>query len=214
VIARWLPLVGIVLLLVIVCWRAWLQRRRHGASGVLFLRSPRWPEKVRDAFGVLLVVLLLGQAVVAAVSPTALARRDGIEPPVAAPWQVVGAGLLFGGIGLLVIALLDLGASWRIGIDEQTRPGLVTSGLYRFCRNPIFSAILVVLIGYTVLLPTGLSLAMLAGAFIGIRQQVLTEEAYLSRTYGDAYHAYASRVGRFLPGIGRLHMNRRRRAAP
>jgi len=102
-----------------------------------------------------------------------------------------------------VVAQLNLGASWRIGIDEDSRPGLVTSGLYHFCRNPIFFAILIMLTGYTVLLPTRLSLVLLIGAFIGIRQQVLTEEAYLHRTYGDDYRAYARRVGRFVPGIGR-----------
>jgi protein-S-isoprenylcysteine O-methyltransferase Ste14 len=30
------------------------------------------------------------------------------------------------------------------------------------------------------------------------------EEPYLIRSHGDAYRAYAARVGRFLPGIGRL----------
>ena len=83
-------------------------------------------------------------------------------------------------------------------------PGLVMSGLYRFCRNPIFLAILIMLTGYTVLVPTRLSLSLLLGAFIGIRQQILTEEAYLLRTYGAGYRDYAYRVGRFLPGIGRL----------
>jgi len=70
--------------------------------------------------------------------------------------------------------------------------------------NPIFFAILVMLAGYTLLLPTRLSLLLLVGAFIGIRQQVLTEEAYLSRTYGEAYRAYARHVGRFVPGRGKL----------
>ncbi len=104
----------------------------------------------------------------------------------------------------LVMAQLNLGASWRIGIEESTSPGLVTSGLYRFCRNPIFLAILTILTGYTLLLPTRLSLILLLGAFIGIRQQVLAEEAYLLRAYGDAYREYARNVGRFLPGVGRL----------
>ena len=80
----------------------------------------------------------------------------------------------------------------------------MTTGFYRFCRNPIFFAILTMLAGYTLLLPTRLSLALLVGAFIGIRQQILTEEVYLSRTYGDAYRAYARHVGRFVPGIGKL----------
>jgi protein-S-isoprenylcysteine O-methyltransferase Ste14 len=44
----------------------------------------------------------------------------------------------------------------------------------------------------------------LAGGFIGIRQQIMLEEAYLTRTYGDAYRDYARRVGRFVPGIGKL----------
>jgi len=105
---------------------------------------------------------------------------------------------------LLVVAQLNLGASWRIGIEEGSSPGLVTSRFYRFCRNPIFLAILILLTGYVLLLPTRLSLVLLVGAFIGIRQQVLTEEAYLSRMYGDAYRSYAHRVGRFVPGVGRL----------
>ena len=90
--------------------------------------------------------------------------------------------MLFGGIILLVIAQLNLGASWRIGIEEGG----------------------IMLTGYTLLLPTRLSVALLVGAFIGMRQQVVTEEAYLCRTYGDVYRAYARRVGRFVPGIGRL----------
>src|SRR5207249_3253215 len=108
------------------------------------------------------------------------------------------------GAVLLVVAQLELGASWRIGIEQGARPGLVTSGVYRFCRNPIFFAILIVLTGYTLLLPTRLSLVLLVSAFVGMRLQVLTEEAYLSKAYGATYREYARGVGRFLPGIGRL----------
>src|SRR3989442_12529051 len=93
--------------------------------------------------------------------------------------------VLLGGVALLVVAQLQLGASWRIGIEEGARPGLATSGVYRFCRNPIFFAILIVLTGYTPLLPTRLSLILLVSPFVGMRLQVLTEEAYLSNAYGD-----------------------------
>ncbi len=203
-ISAWLPLIGVVLLLGVLCWRSWWQRRRYGSPGVLLFRSRRWQEKLRDALGVVLVLFLVGQAVTAAAWPKSLARLASTDQPAAEIWQATGTVLLFGGIVLLVIAQLNLGASWRIGIEEGSRPGLVMSGFYRFCRNPIFFAILIMLTGYTLLLPTRLSLALLVGAFIGIRQQVLTEEAYLCRTYGDVYRAYAHRVGRFVPGIGRL----------
>src|SRR5437867_12640422 len=121
-ISRWLPLIGVLMLPAVVVWRIQLQRRRYGGSSVFFLRSPRWQENLQDAAALLLVILLFGQA---AMGP----------PPPPAIIQAAGAVLLFGGIVLLVAALLDLGASWRIGIDEGSRPGLVTTGLYRTCRN-------------------------------------------------------------------------------
>jgi protein-S-isoprenylcysteine O-methyltransferase Ste14 len=104
----------------------------------------------------------------------------------------------------MVAAQLDLGASWRVGIDEGARPGLVTDGLYRFTRNPIFLAMLLALTGFTLLVPTWLSAGTLVVAFLGIRQQVGEEEAWLARAYGDDYRRYAARVGRFVPGLGRL----------
>jgi protein-S-isoprenylcysteine O-methyltransferase Ste14 len=81
---------------------------------------------------------------------------------------------------------------------------LVRSGLYRFCRHPIYLGLLTAIAGYTALLPTPLSLALLAATYVGVRLQAAAEEAYLDRTYGDAYRDHARRVGRFLPGVGRL----------
>jgi protein-S-isoprenylcysteine O-methyltransferase Ste14 len=37
-----------------------------------------------------------------------------------------------------------------------------------------------------------------------VRGQVIEEEAYLLRTYGEEYRSFARRVGRFLPGVGAL----------
>jgi protein-S-isoprenylcysteine O-methyltransferase Ste14 len=201
---RWLPLVGVVAFLGILCWRSWWQRRRYGTRRVLLFQSPRWQDNLRDALGVVLVVLLLGQAIMAARGLTSQGSGHLFDHRLDDIMHVGGVALLFGGLGLLVVALLDLGASWRIGIEEGSRSGLVTSGLYRFCRNPIFAAILIMVAGYALLLPTRLSLLLLVGAFIGIRQQVLAEEAYLLHMHGDAYRAYACRVGRFVPGVGRL----------
>lgn len=85
---------------------------------------------------------------------------------------------------------------------RATRAG--DGGLYRHTRNPIFLALIAVLVGYTLLIPTLLSALILAAAVFAIRQQIAEEEAYLLRAYGDSYRRYASRVGRLLPGIGRL----------
>lgn len=202
---RLIPLLGVALLIAIpFLWRSWLQRRRHGTRGVLLFRSNDHGQIARDSLLLLVIVLLFGQAVVAVGWPHALRPIVQASTGLATWLHWIGAALMFEGIVLLVAAQLDLGASWRIGIDEGARPGLVEGGLYRFCRNPIFLGLLIVIAGYTALLPTPLSLILLAGQFLGMRLQIAAEEAYLLRTYGDAYRAYARRVGRLLPRMGRF----------
>jgi protein-S-isoprenylcysteine O-methyltransferase Ste14 len=197
------PLLGTVLLVGIVFgWRPWLQFRRHGTWGLALFRSRR--QVARDAGAILLFVLLLGQAVVAAGSAGPLSSSIRLDPLVRDVASVVGAMLMFGGLVLLVTAQLQLGAAWRIGTIEGERPGLVTSGLYGFCRNPIYLAIFVFLTGDTCILPTWLSSGLLLGAYVGFRLQTADEEDFLLRTYGEAYRRYARRVGRFVPRAGRL----------
>ena len=202
---RLLPLIGVMLLVAIPFgWRSWLQRRRHGARGVFLFRSKERGQILRDGLLLLVLLLLAGQAVAAAVWPDAL-RPIVAALSGAASWlRWAGAALMSGGLIFLVAAQLDLGASWRIGIEEDAKPGLVERGFYRFCRNPIFLALLIVIAGYAALLPTPLSLILLAGQFVGMRLQIAAEEDYLLRTYGEAYRSYARCVGRLLPWLGRL----------
>lgn len=200
---RYLPLAGALLLAATVAWRLWLQHYRYGSSGVFLFRPGSRAQIARDSMALVLLALLVGQAVVAAVWPESLPLSEADRRAMPAFRLALGTVLLFGGLLLLVSAQLNLGASWRIGIEEGARPGLVTGGLYRFCRNPIFLAMLVILTGYTLLLPTLLSAVLLAGAYVGLRQQIAAEEDYLLRTYGEEYREYARRTGRLLPGIGK-----------
>ena len=133
----WLPLIGVVLFFGVLCWRSWWQRRRYGRPGVLLFRSRRWPERLRDALGVVLVLFLVGQAIRAAARPQSLARLDLASHPAAEIWQVTGTALLFGGIALSrsLNSLSGLRGGSESRKAEGGRPGLVTNGFYRFCRN-------------------------------------------------------------------------------
>jgi protein-S-isoprenylcysteine O-methyltransferase Ste14 len=197
---RYLPLIGIAALIMIgVCWRSWLQRQRYGSWGIFLFRSRDSGQILRDSFLILISVLVAGQALGTALWPEMIARSLMTRPR-----NLPGGVALFAGIALTVRAQLDLGASWRVGIDDTAAPELVTRGLYTLSRNPIFLGILTTLAGFALLIPNALSFINLAGSMIGIRQQVLREEAYLRRIYGADYLSYAGRVGRFIPGIGKI----------
>jgi protein-S-isoprenylcysteine O-methyltransferase Ste14 len=199
----WIPAAAVLAFVIAGCvWRPWLQSRRYGGSGLFLFTSTSRAQRVRDGMALLLPLALLVQAVAAATSPDAVRQLDGPFPPPLL--RAIGIILLAAGIVLLVAATLNLGASWRVGIEESARPGLVTTGLYVYTRNPIFLAMLVTLVGYALMLPTRLSLVLLLAGYAGIRAQISAEEAYLSRAYGDAYRAYARRVGRLVPGLGRM----------
>jgi protein-S-isoprenylcysteine O-methyltransferase Ste14 len=195
---RFVPLIGVVLFVGVgLVWRAWLQKRRYGTSGVVLFRSGRTAQTFRELLLVLLVLALATEAVLAAIRPADLERAYLFTP-----MQLLGAILVLGGIAMTTLAQLDMGPSWRVGVDETARPGLVLRGLYRFSRNPIYVGMIVTIAGFALLVPTAVTWVMLVATVAGIRRQVLGEEDYLARTYGDSYRDYARRVGRFVPGLG------------
>lgn len=199
---NYVPLAGILALLcVAVIVRPLIQYVRYGAFGVHAFRSGH---NIRDALFLLLFAGYIAHGLSGHRRPRLvrlLVTEDGALHNVMQP---AGAALMGAGILLLAAAQLNMGASWRIGIDDATRPGVVSGGLYRFSRHPIYLGLLMALAGYAVMMPTALSLLLLAAAYWGLRTQTGIEEAYMLRTYGEPYRQYASRVGRFMPGVGKL----------
>jgi protein-S-isoprenylcysteine O-methyltransferase Ste14 len=202
-IVNWIPAVFLALFISVgFGWRMWLQRRRFGHSGLVLFRSGRWGQHLREASLFAVAVLLGVQVVAAGTAPGRVARLAPLAALGAAGYAL-GLLLAFGGLALMVRAQLEMGASWRIGVDEGSRPGLVTHGLYAWTRNPIYLAMCLAFGGLLLLLPTWITLIALVGTVLGIQRQVREEEAYLLRTYGDEFRRYAARVGRFVPGLGR-----------
>jgi protein-S-isoprenylcysteine O-methyltransferase Ste14 len=97
-----------------------------------------------------------------------------------------------------------MGDDWRIGVDPGEHTGLVTNGPFSLVRNPIYAAMIPSFIGVALL---AANVVTLAGALVLIAalelQTRLVEEPYLAAAHGERYAAYAARVGRFVPGIGR-----------
>jgi protein-S-isoprenylcysteine O-methyltransferase Ste14 len=123
------------------------------------------------------------------------------------PGVLAWSGCALAVLGFLAVlaAQTGMGSSWRIGVDPAERTSLVTSGAFALVRNPIFTAMAAAVLGLVLLVPTVVMAAALASLVVAVELQVrVVEEPYLRRTHGADYARYAARVGRFVPGVGRL----------
>src|SRR5581483_6969519 len=59
----------------------------------------------------------------------------------------IGAAMFAAGLGLAIWARLHLGRNWGMPMTQRAEPELVTSGPYRFVRHPIYSGLLLGLVG-------------------------------------------------------------------
>src|SRR5262249_44935580 len=141
---------------------------------------------------------------IVAYRPDYLAAYFIFDGPAEALSAYIGTPIFFAGLIFFAAAQLNLGASWRIGIDRSAKLGLITDGLYSFCRNPVYLGLLTMAVGYVLMVPTLLSLALAAVDCAAMRRHIADEESYLLLLYGDEYRRYAGKVGRFLPGFGKL----------
>lgn len=76
---------------------------------------------------------------------------------------------------------------------------LLQSGVFAFSRNPVYLAMLLVIVAFA--LRQGPASGLLGGAFFYLhlnRLQILPEERALAQRFGDEYHAYCARVRRWL----------------
>lgn len=112
---------------------------------------------------------------------------------------VAGAALIFLGYAATLWCYAAMGAAWRIGIDEKGTSKLVEAGPYRRIRHPIYGFQMMMLIGAALLLPTPVSLAILAVHYLCASIKASDEERHLEGVFGEAYRAYLGRTWRFLP---------------
>jgi protein-S-isoprenylcysteine O-methyltransferase Ste14 len=111
---------------------------------------------------------------------------------------LIGVGLLLVSFVWILIAQKQMGDSWRIGIDKEQKTSLVSHGVFRLSRNPIFLGMRVNLLGLFFTLPNAVTLAALALGEALIQIQVRLEEEYLSRVHGEEYEQYRRQTPRWL----------------
>lgn len=181
-------------------WQTWRHWKATGSTGYRGISGR--PGSLHWWGGVLFTLALLLGAAAPILALTGVSVPTG---PRHGALARTGLTVALAGIAVTLAAQRQMGASWRIGVDTGERTALVTAGLFAHVRNPIFTGMLAVTTGLSLMVPTVVSVAALACLLTAVQIQVrAVEEPYLLASHGATYRDYASRAGRFLPRIGRL----------
>lgn len=119
------------------------------------------------------------------------------------PLRYIGLPLIVVGAAGLGWCIWDFFASGRGTISPIDPPKhLVVRGLYRYVRNPMYVAVVTILLGEAVFF-TSSAVLIEAGVFFVLANLfiLLYEEPTLRRTFGESYEEYKRTAGRWLPRL-------------
>ena len=117
------------------------------------------------------------------------------------PIMIIGFALSLGFLCLMTLSRMNLGSSWRVGLDQKTTDSLITDGFYKFVRNPYFAALLGFQFSLILVVPNAITVFSFIQSSIMLNLQVRQEEIFLNQKYGNDYQLYKNKTGRFLPRV-------------
>jgi protein-S-isoprenylcysteine O-methyltransferase Ste14 len=117
------------------------------------------------------------------------------------PWlQAVGLAIFLLGLALAVWARVYLGRNWGMPMSEKVDPELVTTGPYHTIRHPIYSGIILAMVGTAVAVSVYWLIAViLVGAYF--TYSAVMEERYMAGLFPDAYPRYKQSTKMLIPFI-------------
>jgi len=116
----------------------------------------------------------------------------------AAAVKIAGVVLVSLGLITFILAFLNFGNSWRIGIDRKKPGALVTKGIFSITRNPIYLAFDLLSLGMFLMNGTWFFLIFALLAAVACHFQILREEEFLRRQYGQEFEKYCKQTARYI----------------
>jgi protein-S-isoprenylcysteine O-methyltransferase Ste14 len=118
--------------------------------------------------------------------------------------QYIYSLISISGILLTFISQVQMGKSWRVGVNNSETTKLIKHGIYAYIRNPIFSGVIIFCFGVLLLIPSIYMLIACVLGYLSIELQIrYAEEPYLIDKHGKEYNEYVSNTGRYIPKLFR-----------
>jgi protein-S-isoprenylcysteine O-methyltransferase Ste14 len=121
----------------------------------------------------------------------------------------LGTGPFIGGVTCFVIGLwlfyrshADLGTNWSITLEVREQHRLITHGVYRRIRHPMYLALALYAAGQALVIPNWVAGPANLSAFaILFALRVRAEERMMGEVFGHEYAVYSARTKRLIPGV-------------
>tara|TARA_Y100000310_G_C20696429_1_gene826065 strand:+ start:2462 stop:3046 length:585 start_codon:yes stop_codon:yes gene_type:complete len=191
--SQWYLILLILFFVVYLGYRALIFRKRFQFSPMMFLKSANPVEK---RIWILLFFMTIPYAV--------LIVYHVLGGDLLMLWSfsqaLFGLGVLVSVLGflLMVFAHQQMGANWRMGVDEKRKIALVQEGLFGRSRNPVYLAVILISLGIFFVLQDFVSLLFLLVIMALFSKVISMEEVFLEKKFGKAYLAYKEKVRRLV----------------
>jgi protein-S-isoprenylcysteine O-methyltransferase Ste14 len=171
----------------LVFWLYWFAMAVTAKAG----RS-RWTRFAAVRVGLILVVLLL-------IRLRAVKGNGGAAT--SNPWLLgIGLAVFVLGLALAVWARVYIGRNWGMPMSQKADPELVTTGPYRRIRHPIYSGIILGMVGTAIAVSIYwlIAVAILGAYFLF---SAVVEERNMTKLFPDAYPAYKHATKMLIPYV-------------
>jgi protein-S-isoprenylcysteine O-methyltransferase Ste14 len=112
-----------------------------------------------------------------------------------------GAALVAAGMAFSIWARAYLGRNWSAVVTLKTDHELIRSGPYRFVRHPIYTGLLVAIVGSAIVRGEWRGVVAIAIAIAALWRKLRLEERWLGETFGDEYAKYRAEVSALIPFV-------------
>jgi protein-S-isoprenylcysteine O-methyltransferase Ste14 len=181
---------------IFICWAICI---------IYWLVSAFSVKRTVEGRGVLWHLVILADVLVVAVlfrggTPLPLPLRVRLWP-YTPTIGVISDLIVLAGLIVMLWARAVLGGNWSAGVVLKEDHEIVDRGPYRYVRHPIYSGLLLMLLGMAILQGRAVGLAVVALFLIGFRFKAYQEERLLTRHFPAAYPIYRARVKGLIPFV-------------
>ncbi len=187
----------VVFILLVFIWPSYLVYQRTGLNPFLFGKSNSVNDFAGNCMKWIIAIVFI-RLMIGLFMPELALKLGKLE--FFSQRYLTNTGWVMLHLGLIwsTIAVLQMGNSWRVGINTQLKTTLTHKGLFKISRNPSFLGMLVTLLAVFLIIPDAITFCSFVTAIIVLQVQVRLEEDYLTKTHGKRYLDYLNTVRRWI----------------